>query len=206
MEYKTREQVFPHQKKEILSVWKEAFSDAKNTLELFINSNENILLCEKMTEKLFETFKNGGNVFVCGNGGSHCDAMHFAEECTGRFDKRRKALGVLALGDPSHITCVANDFGFQEIFSRQLEGLARKGDLLIGLSTSGLSENVIRAFQLAKKMGLYTVSLLGKTGGVLKGLSDLSIVVPSQKSNRIQEMHIKILHTAVETVEKKLFY
>lgn len=190
---------------EIKNLWKNAFLDAKSTLELFMSSEDNLLLCEKLTEVLFQTFKRGANVFICGNGGSHCDAMHFAEECTGRFSEERKALGALALGDPSHTTCVANDFGFQEVFSRQLEGLARKGDLLIGLSTSGLSKNVINAFKAAEKMGLYKVSLLGQTGGILKGLSDLAIRVPSQKSSRIQEVHIKILHTAVETVEKRLF-
>ena len=186
-------------------VWNSALLEAKNTLELFMNSKDNISLCMKFTDILCSTFKNKGNVFVCGNGGSHCDAMHFAEEFTGRFDENRKPLGVLALGDPSHTTCVANDFGFDQVFSRQLEALGREGDLLVGLSTSGLSENLIKAFEKAKELKIKSFALLGKSGGVLKNLADFFLVVPSQKSSRIQEIHIKILHTAVESVEKKLF-
>jgi D-sedoheptulose 7-phosphate isomerase len=154
---------------------------------------------------LIATFERDGRVFSCGNGGSHCDAMHFAEELTGRYRKDRRPLGALALGDPSHVTCVSNDYGFAEIFSRQLIGLGRKGDLLIGLSTSGNSENVIKAFQAAKQNGIETVALLGRDGGKLKSLADLSILVPGQTSDRIQEMHIKLIHTVIETVERRLF-
>ena len=131
--------------------------------------------------------------------------MHFAEELTGRYRKDRAPLGALALGDPSHITCVSNDYGFEHIFTRQLMGLSRKGDGLLGLSTSGNSKNVIHAFKAAKKKGLFTVALLGRDGGALKDMADLSIVVPGQTSDRIQEMHIKIIHTAIEAVERDLF-
>jgi D-sedoheptulose 7-phosphate isomerase len=131
--------------------------------------------------------------------------MHFAEEFTGRYRKDRAPLGALALGDASHVTCVSNDYGFNEIFARQLEGLARSGDLLLGLSTSGNSENVIRAFAAAQKIGIKTVALLGRDGGKLKDLADLAIVVQAQTSDRIQEMHIKIIHTVIETVERELF-
>ncbi len=161
--------------------------------------------CEKFSQMLISTFKAGGNVFSCGNGGSHCDAMHFAEELTGKYRKDRRPLGALALGDSSHVTCVANDFGFEHIFSRQIQGLGRKGDLLIGLSTSGNSQNVINAFEAAKKIGVQTVALLGKGGGKLKGLADLAIVVPGETSDRIQELHIKIVHIVIETVERELF-
>ena len=154
---------------------------------------------------LTSTFNAGGNVFSCGNGGSHCDAMHFAEELTGKYRKNRRPLGALALGDQSHVTCVSNDFGFEHIFSRQIEGLGRKGDLLIGLSTSGNSQNVINAFESAKKIGIPTVALLGKGGGKLKAIADLSIIVPGETSDRIQEMHIKIIHIVIETVERALF-
>ena len=147
----------------------------------------------------------GGTVFSCGNGGSHCDAMHFAEELTGRYRKDRKALGALALGDPSHVTCVSNDYGFDQIFSRQLAGLGRDGDVLIGLSTSGNSKNVIEAFKVAKDKRIYTVALLGKTGGELKSMADLPIVVPAQTSDRVQEIHIKLIHTVIESVERALF-
>lgn len=162
--------------------------------------------CARFTQVLVEAFKNGGNVFSCGNGGSHCDAMHFAEELTGRFRGNREPLGALALGDPSHVTCVSNDFGFDHIFSRQIEGLGRKGDVLIGLSTSGNSKNVIKAFEAARKKGIKTVGLLGRGGGQLKELSDVAIVVPlATTSDRIQEIHIKIIHTVIEDVERVLF-
>lgn len=154
---------------------------------------------------LNEAVLQNKNVFICGNGGSHCDAMHFAEELTGRFKKDRKPLGALALGDPSHITCVGNDFGFDEIFSRQLLGLARKGDLLVGISTSGNSKNVINAVSAAKTIGMKTVGLLGKDGGSLKGMVDVPLVVPSSTTERIQEMHIKIIHTVIEGMERVVF-
>jgi D-sedoheptulose 7-phosphate isomerase len=131
--------------------------------------------------------------------------MHFAEELTGRYRKDRRPLGALALGDPSHVTCVSNDYGFQYIFARQLEGLARKGDALIGLSTSGNSQNVIEAFQVAKNKGVKTIALLGRDGGKLRNMADLAIVVPAQTSDRIQEVHIKLLHTVIELVERELF-
>ena len=157
------------------------------------------------TNLLVETYNNGGNAFISGNGGSHCDAMHFAEEWTGRFRKERKPMGALALGDPSHTTCVANDYGFEHIFSRQLQGLGRKGDLYIGISTSGNSQNVINAIEMAKEVGMKTVGLLGKDGGKMKDLVDLPIIVPAQTSDRIQEVHIKIIHTVIESVERTLF-
>lgn len=186
-------------------IWSNAFAEASLTLEKFRNDPKQIELCAAFSTLLIETFQNGGRVFSCGNGGSHCDAMHFAEEFTGRYRKDRRPLGALALGDPSHVTCVSNDYGFDEIFSRQLIGLGRKGDLLLGLSTSGNSKNVIKAFEAARSNGIKTVALLGRDGGTLKNLADLSIVVPAQTSDRIQEMHIKIIHTVIESVERALF-
>lgn len=141
----------------------------------------------------------------CGNGGSHCDAMHFAEELTGQFYKPRKPLGAIALGDASHVTCTSNDFGFEHIFSRQVEALGRSGDVLVALSTSGNSKNVIKAVEKAKVMGIKTVGLLGKDGGVLKSMVDVAIVVPAKTSDRVQEVHIKIIHTVIETLERQLF-
>jgi D-sedoheptulose 7-phosphate isomerase len=185
--------------------WLQSFREAQESLSEFLQSSENIELCARLSEHLIETIEGGGNLFSCGNGGSHCDAMHFAEELTGRYRKDRKPIGALALGDPSHTTCVGNDYGFDHVFSRQLEGLGRKGDLLIGFSTSGNSKNVILAFEAARKMGIRTVALLGRDGGVLKGLADLPILVPGKTSDRIQEMHIKLVHIAIETLERKLF-
>ena len=186
-------------------VWKNSLTEAQQTLEAFLANPENLAKCEEFSKVLTDTFKAGGKLFVCGNGGSHCDAMHFAEEFTGRYRKDRAPLGALALGDPSHVTCVSNDYGFNEIFSRQLVGLARKGDILVGLSTSGNSENVIRAFAAAKEIGVKTVGLLGRDGGKMRGMADLAIVIPAQTSDRIQEMHIKLIHTVIETVERQLF-
>lgn len=189
----------------LTEVWTGAFDEAGRTLTQFLNDPAQIKNCVKFSEMLIDTFQTDGRAFSCGNGGSHCDAMHFAEEFTGRYRKDRRPLGALALGDPSHVTCVSNDYGFNEIFSRQLVGLARKGDLLLGLSTSGNSENVIRAFQAAKDIGVRTVALLGRDGGKLKAQADLAIVVPAQTADRIQEMHIKLIHTVIESVERSLF-
>jgi D-sedoheptulose 7-phosphate isomerase len=189
----------------IQSVWNSAFREARETLNKFADDPAQIERCTRFTQMALTTYKAGGNIFSCGNGGSHCDAMHLAEELTGRYRKDRKPLGALALGNAPHVTCVANDYGFEHIFSRELAGLARKGDLLIGLSTSGNSKNVINAFHQAKTIGVQTVALLGKTGGELKNLADLAIVIPAETSDRIQEMHIKLIHTVIETVERELF-
>jgi D-sedoheptulose 7-phosphate isomerase len=186
-------------------VWLNCLQEAQKTVEQFWKDSAQIEKCVQFSQMLIETYKKGGTLFTCGNGGSHCDAMHFAEEMTGRYRKDRRALGALALGDASHVTCVSNDYGFKFIFSRQVEGLGRAGDLLVGLSTSGNSENVIMAVEAAKKKGMKTICLLGKDGGKLKGMADLSIVVPAQTSDRIQEIHIKLIHTVIETVERELF-
>ena len=190
---------------ETKEAWEFAFEEASKVLNSFREDASLIEKCGQFTSWLESTFESNGNVFSAGNGGSHCDAMHFAEEWTGRYRKNRRALGVLALGDPSHTTCVANDFGFEHIFERQLEGLARKNDLFVCMSTSGNSQNVILAVEKAKEIGLRSVGLLGKDGGKLAKLVDLPIIVPAQTADRIQEMHIKILHTAIETVERRLF-
>lgn len=187
------------------SVWKTCLSEAQEVLSSFISEPGNMENCEAFSSLLIECYKNEGTVFSCGNGGSHCDAMHFAEEMTGRYREDRAPLGALALGDAAHTTCVSNDYGFEYIFSRQLEGLGRSGDVLIGLSTSGNSQNVINAFEVAKNKGIKTVALLGKGGGKLKELADLAIIVPAQTSDRIQEIHIKLIHTVIETVERELF-
>ena len=186
-------------------IWQSSLTDAQTTLNDFINDPNQMRKCHEFTHLILETIKSGGNLFSCGNGGSHCDAMHFAEEFTGRYRKDRRPVGALALGNAPHVTCVANDYGFEHIFSREIEGLGRPGDLLIGLSTSGNSQNVINAFASAKKNKIKTVGLLGRNGGKLKELADLAIVIPAETSDRIQEMHIKLLHTVIEAVERDLF-
>ena len=187
------------------NVWKQSLEEAQSVLSQLISSSASMENCNKFSQMLIEAYKNDQNVFSCGNGGSHCDAMHFAEEMTGRYRKDRKALGALALGDPSHVTCVSNDYGFEHIFARQIAGLGRSGDILIGLSTSGHSQNICLAFEQARSMGIKTIGLLGKTGGTAKDLADLAIIVPGNTADRIQELHIKLLHTVIETVERALF-
>lgn len=186
-------------------VWTNCFVEAQKTLEAFQKDPQQVEKCLQFSQILIDLYKKGGTLFTCGNGGSHCDAMHFAEEMTGRYRKDRRPLGALALGDASHVTCVSNDYGFKFIFSRQVEGLGRSGDVLVGLSTSGNSENVIMAVEAAKKKGMKTICLLGRDGGKLKDMVDLAIVIPAQTSDRIQEMHIKLIHTVIETVEREIF-
>lgn len=188
-----------------LEIWRRNLKEAAQVLESFLDNPAQLELCNEFSRVLIEAYQSNRNVFICGNGGSHCDSMHFAEELTGRYRKERRPLGALALGDASHVTCVSNDYGFEYIFSRQLEGLARPGDILIGLSTSGNSPNVIRAVEFAKKSGIKTVALLGKGGGKLKTMADLALVVPAETSDRVQEVHIKLIHIVIETVERVLF-
>ncbi len=151
------------------------------------------------------SLKSGHKVLACGNGGSACDAMHFCEELTGRFRQDRPALPALALLDPAHITCVANDFGFEHVFSRMIEAHAHKGDCLIVLSTSGESPNILKAIEAARARALTVIALLGKTGGACRGLADHELIVPGQTSDRIQELHMLILHILVELIEAQLF-
>lgn len=148
---------------------------------------------------------SGNKIISCGNGGSHCDAMHFAEELSGRFRKDRKALPALAISDPSHITCVGNDYGFEFIFSRYVEALGNKGDILLAISTSGNSPNVLNAAKAAKEKGMTVVALSGKDGGKLKANADCNIIVGHDGfADRIQEVHIKIIHILILLIEKQV--
>ncbi|MGE4170562.1 MAG: D-sedoheptulose 7-phosphate isomerase [Candidatus Margulisiibacteriota bacterium] len=174
-------------------------------MNLVANDKSLVATTEDLAATLADVFQAGGKVLICGNGGSACDAMHFAEEFTGRYRKNRPALPALALTDSAHITCVGNDFGFDAIFARGVEAFGNPGDVLIGLSTSGNSVNVIRAFETAKEKGLTTVALLGKGGGALAGKTDIEYVVPGDTADRIQEIHMAILHIVIEGVERRLF-
>ena len=149
--------------------------------------------------------RSGGRILSCGNGGSMCDAMHFAEELSGRFRKDRPALAGMAISDPSHLTCVANDYGFDQVFARGVEAWGRAGDVLIGFSTSGNSPNVVRAVEKARNLQMKVIGLLGRDGGKLRPLCDMAIVVPAQTSDRIQEIHIKVVHLVIELVERQMF-
>lgn len=174
-------------------------------LENFIKEEEKRKETEKVAKALAEVFNNGNKVLICGNGGSNCDALHFAEEFTGRFRGDRKALPAIAISESSHITCVGNDYGFDYVFSRGVEAYGKSGDMFIGISTSGNSGNVIKAVEGAKKIGMKTCVLLGKDGGKLKGMCDYEFIIPGKTSDRVQEIHMMILHIIIEGVERIMF-
>ena len=174
-------------------------------LENFIKEEEERRETEKVAKELADVFTKGNKVLICGNGGSNCDALHFAEEFTGRFRGDRKALPAIAISDSSHITCVGNDYGVDYIFSRGVEAYGKEGDMFFGISTSGNSPNVIKAVEAAKKLGMKTCVLLGKDGGKLKGMCDYEFIIPGKTSDRIQEIHMMILHIIIEGVERIMF-
>ncbi len=182
-----------------------SLSEAQRVLDLFFSAPENILCIDRAVKLLVESFKHGGRSMSCGNGGSMCDAIHFAEELTGRFRKERPPLPAMPICDPGHITCTANDYGFDYIFSRYVEAWGQKGDCLLAISTSGNSPNIIKAVEAAKLKGVKVIGLLGKGGGKLKDMVDVAIVVPSDTSDRTQEVHIKTIHIMIEGVERSLF-
>ena len=181
------------------------FKQAAQVLDKFMGNDHNLLLIEQASKVIADSINNGGKVISCGNGGSHCDAMHFAEELTGRYRENRRAIPALCISDPSHISCVSNDFGYEFIFSRYLEALGNKGDVLLGLSTSGNSMNIIRAAETAKEKGMKVIILSGKDGGKLAPFADVELRVPHHGyADRIQEVHIKIIHILILLIEKQL--
>lgn len=182
-----------------------SLSDAHQVLEAFLSTPKNIEAIKSAVALLVESFKNGGRALSCGNGGSMCDAIHFAEELTGRFRKERPPLPAMPICDPGHITCTANDYGFDYIFSRYVEAWGQSGDCLLAISTSGNSPNIIKAVEAARKKGVKVIGLLGKGGGKLKDMVDVPIVVPSDTSDRTQEVHIKTIHIMIEGIERALF-
>jgi len=178
---------------------------AHEVLDRFISDPENLQRVEQAGNLLVECLASGGKILTCGNGGSMCDAMHFAEELTGRFHADRKALPALSISDPSHITCVGNDMGFDRIFSRAVEALGKPGDTLIAISTSGKSPNIIKALDSARNIGLKTIGLTGNQPGAMEDLCDVVITVPFLGySDRVQEIHMLVLHALVHYIEIKL--
>ena len=157
-------------------------------------------------EKLASVIQNGNTVLLAGNGGSAADAQHFAGEIVGRFLKERDAIPAMSLCvDPSVMTCIANDYGYDEVFARQIQGLGKAGDAFIGISTSGNSENIIRGIAEARKKNMFVIGLLGKDGGRIKDLCDIALVVPSMHTPRIQEIHTFTVHLLCEMIERKVF-
>ena len=182
-----------------------ALKDAEKALSSALADPALLEGIEKSITKMLETLKSGAKIMACGNGGSMCDSHHFVQELTGRYRKDRPPIAAVGMGEMGHATCVGNDYGFDYVFSRQVEALGRRGDCLLAVSTSGNSPNVLLAIEKARERGLVTVGLTGKDGGKVKGMVDVPLVVPHQVTDRIQEVHIKIIHIFIEGIERGLY-
>ncbi len=180
-----------------------ALEEGRAVLESFLSEESNLQEIAKAAELMVSALKQGKKIISCGNGGSHCDAMHFAEELSGRYRENRPALAAIAVSDPSHISCVGNDYGFDFIFSRMVEAIGQEGDVLLGISTSGNSRNIIEACSAARAKGMRVVLLTGKDGGRLAGKADAEVRVPHfSYADRIQEIHIKVIHILIQLIEE----
>ncbi|MGD9328313.1 MAG: D-sedoheptulose 7-phosphate isomerase [Cyclobacteriaceae bacterium] len=184
---------------------KEELNEAEKLLNKIINQPAMINNINQAASLMVEAVKNNGKIISCGNGGSHCDAMHFAEELTGRYRGDRPPIPAIAISDPSHISCVSNDYGFENIFSRFIDAMGQPNDVLLGITTSGNSPNIINAVKSANRKGMTTIILSGNDGGQVSEISNINIIVPfSGYSDRIQEIHIKIIHIFILLLEKQL--
>ncbi|MCU0436991.1 MAG: D-sedoheptulose 7-phosphate isomerase [Raineya sp.] len=189
----------------MLDFVKHELLEAQNVLNSFFENVENLDKIVLTAKKMIEAIQNNHKILACGNGGSHCDAMHFAEELSGKYRNDRKALPAISISDSGHITCVGNDYGFDHIYARFVEAIGQSGDILVGISTSGNSVNILKAFEVAKNQGITTIALTGKNGGKLAELADFEIRVPHMGyADRIQEIHIKIIHIWIGLIEKGL--
>ncbi len=181
------------------------FFEASEILLKF-NTEENWERIRQAGDILVDSIRSGGKIYSCGNGGSMCDSMHFAEELTGRYRENRPAIAAISISDASHLSCVSNDFGYEFVFSRFLEAFGSNGDVLLAISTSGNSANVVRAIETAREKGMKVIGLTGKTGGKMADLCDVEIRAPfSDYADRAQEIHIKVIHTLIDYIEKQLF-
>ncbi|WP_067515835.1 D-sedoheptulose 7-phosphate isomerase [Endozoicomonas ascidiicola] len=188
---------------EFKAIIRQELEEAAVVLNRFLDDEANLDAIDKAARLLSDSFKDGGKVISCGNGGSHCDAMHFAEELTGRYRENRPGYPAIAISDPSHISCVSNDFGYDYVFSRYVEAVGSEGDVLFGISTSGNSGNIIKAVEAARAKGMKVVLLSGKDGGKMAGTADVEIRVPHfGYADRIQEVHIKAIHIMIQLIEK----
>lgn len=192
-------------KSNIQQLVKAELLEAQQLLDQFLSDQAQIQKIESAAQLISEAFAGGQKLLSCGNGGSHCDAMHLAEELSGKFRNNRKALPALAISEPAYMTCVGNDFGFESIFSRQVEALGKPGDILFALSTSGNSANIIKAIKSAREQDMKVIALTGKDGGKMAGMADVEIRVPHfGYADRIQEIHIKVIHILILLIEKFL--
>ena len=181
------------------------FYDARDILEQFISNEENLNAIEQAGNLLVKALQDGKKIISCGNGGSMSDAMHFAEELTGRFREDRKPFPAMAISDPTHLSCTSNDYGYDHVFSRYVEAFGNAGDVLLGISTSGNSGNIVKAVEVARERNMKVITLTGKDGGKLSRMADVEIRAPrSAYSDRAQEIHIKVIHSLIHFIELKL--
>lgn len=181
------------------------FEEAATSLSEFLADDANMARILHAGNLMVQSLQQGGKIMSCGNGGSQCDAMHFAEELTGRYRENRKPLAAMCISDVSHMSCVGNDYGFDQVFSRFVEGLGKSGDCLLAISTSGNSANVLEAARVAKKAGIHVIGLTGKDGGQLAALCDVEIRAPfSAWADRAQEIHIKVIHALIDHIENQI--
>ena len=183
-----------------------ALLDSRRALDDLINNSLSLELIEKAAKIITNSINNGGKIFSCGNGGSMCDSMHFAEELSGKYRDDRRGLPAVAIADPSYLSCVGNDYGYEFIFSRYIQAHAKPGDILIAISTSGKSLNIIRAVEYANKNQIIAIVLTGKSDSPLSLLAPISICTPAGRyADRVQELHIKVIHIIIELIERELF-
>lgn len=185
---------------------KVALLDAQKALNALLANDEALSAIDAAGQLMADTIAAGGKILSCGNGGSLCDAMHFAEEMTGRYRLNRPGFAAIAISDPSHMSCVGNDYGYDEVFARYTQAVGREGDVLLAITTSGTSKNVIKAVEAAKANGMKVVGMTGRAGTPLAEMADIAIVTPSGSAyaDRVQELHIKAIHIMIELVERRL--
>jgi len=188
-----------------IEIIEQELQEAHQVLSNFMADPKLIETIAEMAHLMTQAIENGGKIITCGNGGSHCDAMHFAEELTGRYRNDRKSLPAIAISDSAHLTCVGNDYGYEFIFSRFIEGMGNNGDVLLAITTSGNSMNIVNAVKTAKEKNIKTIVLAGKDGGKLADMADRILIVPHFGfADRIQEIHIKIIHILILLIEQKI--
>lgn len=182
-----------------------ALNDARDALDALISNEKTIEAVVAAAGLMADAVEGDGKVMSCGNGGSLCDAMHFAEEMTGRYRSNRRPYAALAISDASHLACVGNDYGYEEVFSRYVEAHGRKGDVLLAITTSGTSRNIVKAAEVARRKGVKVVALTGRDETPITELADVSIVTPAGRwADRVQELHIKCIHILIELIERRL--
>lgn len=184
---------------------KAALTDAQNALAALIENEAMLETIAQAAHVIAQSQRQGGAVYSCGNGGSLCDAMHFAEEMTGRYRQDRKPYRAAAISDVSHMACVGNDYGYEHVFSRWIEAMGTDKDVLIAITTSGTSKNIVAVAKAAKAKGVTVVALTGKSGSPITELADIAVVTPAGRwADRVQELHIKVIHILIELIEREL--